>query len=346
MKLLACSIAVALAGCSSLGAPADTAPPSGASASVSLPGGAIGIGLDDLRFSTRLGRIVVAAGRTGAVDLVDPKTNEVTSVGGFSSFDHYNGGDQQGVESADEGRGFVFAVDRAAYVLGVVDPAAKALVASVQLERTEPDYVRWVEPTSEVWITNPGASRIDVLAVGAGATPAPVHAAFIDVPGGVEGLAIDAVRKRAYTHSSWGIAVVDLQTRKVLEVWRTGCRGEHGIPVVDEERGFVFAGCASSEVVVLDAKAGGAVVGRHALGTGTTILAYSQSLHHFYLRGDPGPTVVVLGIGSDGVPRALGSFESASRGHCATADDRGNVWLCDAVSGRLLRFADPHPATP
>src|SRR3989442_9903894 len=85
-----------------------------AAVAVQLPGGEPGIGLDDLRFSPTLGRLVVAAGRTGRVDLVDPVTLDVTAIAGFTAFASFDGGDQQGVESADEGGGMVFAVDRAA----------------------------------------------------------------------------------------------------------------------------------------------------------------------------------------------------------------------------------------
>jgi hypothetical protein len=329
--------------CSSGGSSQSPEPAAG----VDLPGGAAGIGLDDLRFSPTLGRLVVAAGRTGNVDLVDPATGEVVSVGGFSASEAFDGSDQQGVESADEGRGLVFAVDRTAYKLGVVDPKARALVASVDLEPIEPDYVRWSEPTSEVWITRPGASRIDVYSIPPSGTPTPVFAAHLPLPGGAEGIAIDRTRKKAYTHSSGGLAVVDLVKRTVDGVWQTGCSGEHGIPIVEEERGFVFAGCASSEVVVLDAKAAGKQLARFALGRGTTILAYAPKLHHFYLRGDPGTTTVVLGIGADGSATELGRVDGAAeRGHCATADDRGNFWVCDALAGRLQRFADPYPPTP
>jgi len=31
------------------------------------------------------------------------------------------------------------------------------------------------------------------------------------------------------------------------------------------------------------------------------------------------------------------------KGHCMTADDRGNFWVCDWQMGRLLRFHDPYP---
>ena len=63
-------IALALAACS---------PPA-----IDLPDGAPGIGFDDLRYSARLHRVLVPAGRSGRVDLIDPDTLAVTPLGAFS----------------------------------------------------------------------------------------------------------------------------------------------------------------------------------------------------------------------------------------------------------------------
>src|SRR5690348_14159515 len=94
---------------------------------VPLPGGSpAGIGFDDMRYSPSLHRVIAPAGRTGALDLVDPATKKVTSIPGFSSDTSFGGGagHGQGTTSADEGRGLLFASDRTARTLVVVDPAA------------------------------------------------------------------------------------------------------------------------------------------------------------------------------------------------------------------------------
>src|SRR5262245_36760183 len=77
-----------------------------------LPSGPPGIGFDDLRFSEALGAVLVPAGRTGNVDLVDPASNAATAIGGFSANASYGGGHDFGVTSVDAGGGFVFATDR------------------------------------------------------------------------------------------------------------------------------------------------------------------------------------------------------------------------------------------
>src|SRR5437868_3133020 len=88
---------------------------------VPIPGGDGGVGFDDLGFSTALHRVIVPGGRTGNLDLVDPATRDVTAIGGFSRDASYGGGHGEGTTSADEGRGLLFASDRAKRLLIVVD---------------------------------------------------------------------------------------------------------------------------------------------------------------------------------------------------------------------------------
>lgn len=318
--------------------------PADVDVAVQLPGGEPGIGLDDLRFSTTLGKLVVAAGRTGRVDLIDPETLDITSVDGFSAFSSFDGSDQQGVESADEGNGLVYAVDRARFTLNVVDPAIGAIVASTDLEHTEPDYVRFSSARSEVWISNVNRGRVDVLTA-AGAAP-PVHAAFIATSGGPEGIALDDPHARAYVRAFGGdVIVIDMAARVAIDRWSTGCRSAHGIPIVDPDRPFVYVGCSDASVVVLDAETGGQL-GRFALGSGSSIIAYSPSLRHLYLRGDGNPTVVALSVSPAGELAEIDRFTATTKGHCMATDPGGNLWVCDWTGGRLLRFADLQPATP
>src|SRR2546430_15473371 len=84
-----------------------------------LPGGESGIGFDDLRFSSALDRLLVPAGRSGRLDLVDPKTRVIVEVQGFSSSRDGGRGHSQGTTSADDGEGRLFASDRSERMLGV-----------------------------------------------------------------------------------------------------------------------------------------------------------------------------------------------------------------------------------
>src|SRR4030095_12398780 len=79
---------------------AQPAPPS-----IPIPGGEAGVGFDDLRYSTSLGRLIVPAGRTGAIVLVDPKTWAVTRIGGFASSAEVECGGRGGAKAGGGGRG-------------------------------------------------------------------------------------------------------------------------------------------------------------------------------------------------------------------------------------------------
>src|SRR5690348_1744061 len=79
-----------------------------------LPDGKPGIGFDDLRFDATLGRLLIPAGRSGNVDLIDPATRAITPIGGFSKIARYDAGHGQSVTSVDAGAGWLFATDRTA----------------------------------------------------------------------------------------------------------------------------------------------------------------------------------------------------------------------------------------
>jgi len=211
---------------------------------VPIPGGSGGIGFDDLVFTPSIRRVLAPAGATGTLDLVDPTTFHVTVIGGFSSSQgKYRGRHGQGTTSADEGRGLLFAVDRTAGLVNVIDPNAKAIIASAKLGGS-PDYVRWVEPTGEVWVTEPDSDRVEVFSLSAAAKPTPVHVTNIDVKGGPESLVIDATRKKAFTHLwAGGSVAIDLAAHSVVATWSNGCSGSRGI-AIDAKRGLLFAGCA------------------------------------------------------------------------------------------------------
>jgi DNA-binding beta-propeller fold protein YncE len=323
--------ALALIAMSACGAP-DGVP-------VALPSGGAGIGFDDLRYSPSLGRVVAPAGRAGTVALIDPDTLAVGTIGGFSATASYDGGHDFGATSVDEGNGLLFVTDRTSQKLSAVDPTAGSVLGSVVLA-SSPDYVRYVARTGELWVTEPSSSQIEVFAA---ASLRPV--ATIPVDNGPESLVVDGRAGRAYTHRWQARTVVlDVATRTPIAEWPNGCAASRGL-AVDEQRGFFFAACLEGTVSVLDTTHDGRVLSTIARGAGYDVVGYNATLGHLYLAGTVCACLVVLGVSSSGELSFLGRFDATGSAHCAAADDRGQAWVCDPDGGRLLRIADPYPAS-
>jgi len=286
-----------------------------------------GIDFDDIVYSDRLRSMLVPARRSGLY-LIDAR-GDAERIGHVRSAD-----------SADEGGGRLFVLDRDNGVVNVLDPKSARVVASVETANPG-DYVRYVGPTRELWITEPAASPpgIEILTVPEGPAPTPRHAAFVPVPDGPEGLVWSAVTGRAYAHAGADVAAVDLASRAVTARWPTGCDGTHGFPRVDERDGLLLASCnGGGEVVLLDLD-DGRRLDRYAVGDGEALPAYSSRSGHFYVRGDPGTRLATLAPSSDGL-RLVKEVTVPEVGHCLTADTAGHYWTCDADAGRILRFDD------
>jgi DNA-binding beta-propeller fold protein YncE len=309
---------------------------------VPIPGGEGGIGFDDLGFSPALHRVIVPGGRTGHLVLIDPASREMNSVGGFSTDAKYGGGHGEGTTSADEGRGLLFASDRSKRQLVVVDPARHAIIASVKLA-AGPDYVRFVRPTGEVWVTEPAAEQIEMFSIPKDGTPTPARVAVVRVAGGPESLVIDATRDRAYTHL-WkkDTVSIDLHGHALVARWKNGCAESRGI-ALDEERGLLFAGCDEGKATAMDLRKGGGVVGKADTGKGVDVIAYSPQLHHLYVPGEDSATMTVLDVAADGKLSPVTTVPTAKGAHCVAADDKGGAWVCDPQGGRLLLFTDSPP---
>ena len=303
-----------------------------------LPGGEAGIGFDDLRFSASLHKVLVPAARTGTLDLIDPDTRQISSVGGFTGNGTFAGGHGEGITSVDEGRGLLFVTDRTARRLDVVDPNTRSIVASVRLA-SGPDYVRFVAQTNEIWVTQPGAQRIEVFSLPSRGMPTPVHTRFVAVSGGPESLVIDQFHGRAYTHLWRGVSVaIQLKEHSIVARWPNGCQGSRGI-ALDEKRGFLFAACDEGRLSVLDTNTG-KILGKAFSGDGVDIIAYSPKLGHVYFPGEESATMAIIGISPAGAATVLTTVQTVKGAHCATTDDRNAVYVCDPSRGRVLVFED------
>ena len=305
---------------------------------LAIPNGAGGIGFDDLGFAPGLHKVIVPAGRTGNLVLVEPGSNKTEVIGGFSSQATFTGGHGEGVTSADVGRSGIFATDHDEQTLDLVDPQSKQILAKTKLA-AEPDYVRYVAATNEVWVTEPRASQIEIFSLPEHGFPEPNHAATISIPTGPESLLIDGARGRAYTNL-WTdrTLAIDLKQRAVVARWKNGCRGSRGT-ALDSARGFLFVGCKEGKLESLSVK-DGRHLGEASSGSGVDIIAYAPSLRHAYLPGGDSATMAVIGISMNGTPTVLETVTTAKHSHCVTTDDLGNAYVCDPQAGQLLVIHD------
>ena len=306
---------------------------------VPIPGGEGGIGFDDLVFSPPLHRFIVPGGRTGSVFLLDPATRQLEPVGALSKVPSWSGGHGQGVTSADACPGTLFAADRTTRRLFALPVGGPGPVAEAPLEGG-PDYVRWVEGTHEVWVTEPAKKSIEIFRFDAGPAPALVRAGRIEVPDGPESLVVDGAHGRVFT-STWHdqTLAISLRERRVVARWSNGCKGARGL-AADPDRGLVLVGCEEGAVTVVDTLHGGRLAGRARTGEGVDLIAYDPVAHRVYVPAADAARLEVFEVGQDGSLRALRQMGTAAEAHCAAADGAGHVVVCDPKAGRLLLFEE------
>jgi hypothetical protein len=297
---------------------------------IELPGAADDIDFDDIVYSPALQRVLVPARESGLY-LVEPDSGNATRA-------QHTGR----VASADEGRGLLFLADRSEGTISVFDAAGGRPLSSVST-MSAPDYVRYISTTGELWVTEPegSTSGIEIFALDEGSAPPGLRqVAFIPVPEGPEGFTSSETRQMAFTHAGSDLVAINLTSRTVTARWPTGCDGTHGFPRIDERLGVVLASCATDGAVSLLDLDGGRQVGRHEVGGGEALPAYSDRTGHFYVGADPGTAIATLEPSEEGLT-LVRQVEVPEAGHCLTADDRGHYWTCDAANGRVLRFDDP-----
>jgi len=304
---------------------------------IPIPGGEKGVGFDDLRYSAALKRVVIPAANTGSIVLVKPGSWTLTRIGSLGETKDWGGGHDDGITSVDEGRDFLFASDRTSERLLVVDPKNGRVVSGAHLA-SGPDYVRYVEPTGEVWVTEPDKDRIEIFHLD-GNPPKPIHDDFVAVPGGPESLVVDVARARAYANLWKGKTVaINVKNRSQVGEWPNGCDGSRGL-ALDEERGFLFVGCAEGKGVTLDVR-GGRLLSKLSTGNGIDIIDYSPSLGHLYLPGGKSGTMGIAEVASTGALTLLSEVPIPNGSHCVAVDSSGHAYVCDPKGGRILVVAD------
>jgi hypothetical protein len=309
---------------------------------VAIPGGEGGISFDDLVYSAALHKVLVPAGHTGKLYLIDPVNFAMTSMGGFSSSAVMEKGHEIGISSADEGEGVIFAADHGKHELIAV--FSGSVIATVPLAG-DADYVRTVKvdhyigDNLEVWVTEPHNRQIEVFSFIFGDKSGFVHLKDIPVPQGPESLVIDQSRGLAYTNLGPEAAAINFTTHHIVNTWPNDCIKSRG-DALDVPKGFLFVSCGEGRAVVFDLNHGNKEISNIVTDPGPDVISYNPKLSHLYFTSSKNATLTVLGVSAHGKLSVLGKAPADKRAHCVVSDDQNNIWVCDPPRGQLLRYKD------
>ena len=311
---------------------------------IPLPGGEHGLGLDDMGYLPALHRIVVPAGQTGALVLIDPDNNTMTSIPGIAPHVIAKPGRRhrdEGTSSDVYGDGYIFASDHSDRAVAIVDPVHKRVLKRIPLASGS-DYVRYLAARQEVWVTEPEAAQIQVFKFSAKPAPTLKPETTISVPGGPEALLFDNARHRAYSNL-WKAktVVMNTVTHKVVTDWPNDCRGGRGL-ALDAAHSHLFVACTEGAISTLSLTANGKVLAHTKAGAGIDIISYSPALHHLYVPGSRSATLTIFHALPSGALKSLATFPTATRTHCVADDNHGHVYVCNPHAGGVLFIDDKH----
>ena len=306
--------------------------------SLAIPGGHAGVDLDDMVFVPELDRIVVPAGQTGSLLLIDPANLATSEIGGVTAA-AADGQMPHGAatSSVNYGDGYLFASNHAPTQVVVIDALSGKVVNRTPLA-SGPDYVRYLSSSSEVWVTEPRAKQIQVFRFSKKPELGLTAVATIAVPGGPESLVFDLARHRAYANL-WGSTTVAIDTRShaLVAHWTNSCTGSRGL-ALDETHAHLFVGCTEGKVVTLDVAHDGKQVASAPAGKGIDIISYSPALHRLYVPAGTSANLTVFDVAAAGTLTSLSTWPAAAHSHCVADDDHGNAFVCDPRDGNVLVY--------
>ncbi|MFI5347171.1 MAG: YncE family protein [Elusimicrobiota bacterium] len=323
-------------------AAATLAPTAPAAVPVKLSAVTASLRLDDYYFDSTLKKVVVPGGALGKILFVDADSHDVSSIDIFTPPKN-DTGTAGGLTSLDAGEGLIFVVNRSDRKLYVADPAEndaqKRIIASAPLAAV-PDFIRYVSPTRELWVTEPKKNQIEVFSISASTAMRPItpvqEVLIPSTHGEYESLVIDASRKRAYSNQESSTVAIDLQTKRIVATWKNGCKEATGL-ALDDARGFLIVACREGRAVVLDVRDGHSVSSLKT-GEGVDIIAYSPEKQMVYLPAAKSATVTYASLSEAGELKEVAKSNSAKGAHCVVVDQSGGSWVCDGAAGRLLYF--------
>jgi hypothetical protein len=317
-------------------APPPTAPAQLASTAVAIPGATSPVSFDYLSIDRAKGRVYLAVGGTGSLDVFDIGAGTFTRVDGFKTTEReYHGKKRMtGPSASAVGDGVVYVGDRLGEVCTVDDRTLK-LGACLTLA-SPPDGVAYVASAKEVWVTTPRDQSLTILdASKPGALKAKT---VIKIGADVEGYAIDETHGLFFTNTEdkGTTLAVDVKTRKVRSTWKPGCDsdGPRGV-AVDPARGFLFVAC-TDHVQVLDAAHDGALLGRFETGAGVDNLDYEGASGLLVAAAGKAGQITIAKLDDKGNPTIVASGPTAAGARNAVLDAKGNAYVPDPSGATLL----------
>jgi len=305
---------------------------------IKIPGGAHGIGFDDIGYAAPLHRITIPAGTTGNLVLMNPVTHALTVIPGVSAAPKVKSF-REGTTSAIYAGGYLFASDHDPTEIVTINPKTHAVIGRTRLE-SGPDYIRYVARTHEIWVTEPGKAQIQVFGLSLRPGPRLTPETVIHVAGGPESLEIDDRRDRAYSNL-WKNKTVQMQltTHKVLAEWPNTCKGSNGL-AIDHADNHVLVACGEGKVVTLAPAEQGKVIASAPAGAGIDIIRYSAKLHHLYVPSARAATLTIFDVAASGALKPTAMYTTAPHAHCVADDNNGHVFVCDPRAGAVLEIDD------
>jgi hypothetical protein len=302
---------------------------------IPLASSSAAIALGQMTYLPDLDRLVVPLGAQGGMALVDAATRRVTLVPGFPTEWPRRG---DGVTCAGEGDGRLFALDRRAAALLVLDPRSGRPTV-VKPMAADSECLVFSANTREIWVSQPARHQIEILAFLRPDFPNPVHRMFVPVAGEIRALLADTVQPVVYVLLGQPGMVVALDARSHQETgrWDLGCRGGSQL-ALDAERGLLFASCDNRDILTPAASRSGLTLGRLA-GVGEPV-AYSATKHMLYAWNDRNGTLAIVTTDDERRPAVLARSSLAPGARSAALDRRGQLWITDPAGARLLLFPE------
>jgi hypothetical protein len=318
-------------------APSTPAPAHLSSSAVAIPGATSPVSFDYLSVDRAAGRVYLAVGNTGSLDVFDIAGGTFTRVDGFKTAERdYKGKKRMAGPSASTvGDGVVYVGNRATSEVCAVDAKTLKLGKCLKLP-TPTDGVSYVASAKEVWVTTPRDQSITVLDASKPGALKPKT--VIKLGGDVEGYAVDDAHGLFFTNTEdkGTTLVLDVKGHKLLSTWNPGCGsdGPRGI-AVDTARRLLFVAC-TDHVQVLDAAHDGAPLGKLDTGAGVDNLDYVEASGLLVVAAGKAAQVTVARFDDKGIPTVVATAATAAGARNAVADANGNAYVPDPNGATLL----------